>query len=153
MHPEDRALRDQYYPLLAKIVFRDGYECACCKRIFALVIDHIQGVKEGGITTLENLQLLCHRCNKLKAGLMRDYRPSNRGRLGYEKPHYTQDGLLLVRKTDKGTFGSGPTLRWVEAINLTAKSNIRIRFLDNPRSMSISLTEIHPPDLQHLFEV
>lgn len=55
-----------------EIKARDGYACRMCKNSIAhepnllLEIDHIIPVSKGGITTRENLQTLCWRCNRSK---------------------------------------------------------------------------------------
>ena len=46
---------------------RDGWRCRKCgTRAKNLEIDHIVPIAKGGKTTLDNLQTLCHRCNKIK---------------------------------------------------------------------------------------
>lgn len=46
---------------------RDGYRCCMCHRKRDdLEIDHIIPIAKGGKSTYNNLQTLCHRCNKLK---------------------------------------------------------------------------------------
>ena len=48
------------------IYARDGYRCRKCGafgRYVRLEIDHIIPIAKGGITTYDNLQTLCHRCN------------------------------------------------------------------------------------------
>lgn len=61
-----RALRE-------KIKARDNYTCQCCglstkqEPNLLLEIDHIIPVSKGGITSEENLQTLCWRCNRAKS--------------------------------------------------------------------------------------
>ena len=46
---------------------RDGYRCRYCgRKTNDLEIDHIYPISKGGKSTMENLQTLCHRCNKRK---------------------------------------------------------------------------------------
>lgn len=48
---------------------RDGYRCRICGRRedeVDLEIDHIKPIAKGGKSTYDNLQTLCHRCNKEK---------------------------------------------------------------------------------------
>lgn len=46
---------------------RDGGKCVECDSTFDLQYDHILPVALGGATTVENLQLLCADCNRLKS--------------------------------------------------------------------------------------
>jgi hypothetical protein len=58
----------------AKVLARDSYVCRACgfggsaNYAFALDCDHIVAEKNGGATTLENLQCLCKGCNIAKTG-------------------------------------------------------------------------------------
>jgi len=45
---------------------RDGGQCAECGSKFDLQYDHVIPVVLGGATTVDNLQLLCGECNRLK---------------------------------------------------------------------------------------
>ena len=48
---------------------RDGYRCCICGRsgeFCDLEIDHIKPIAKGGKSTYDNLQTLCHTCNKMK---------------------------------------------------------------------------------------
>lgn len=64
----EKKLRDDAF---TKSVDKDGkYICACCgkkfnNRIF-LQVDHIKPMNKGGLTTPENLQILCRECNGTK---------------------------------------------------------------------------------------
>lgn len=49
-----------------KIYKRDGYKCCKCGSKYNLEIDHIKPVSKGGKSTEDNLQALCHYCNKAK---------------------------------------------------------------------------------------
>ncbi len=52
------------------IYARDGYRCRICGRsdkYAYLEIDHIKPIAKGGKSTYDNLQTLCHRCNKEKS--------------------------------------------------------------------------------------
>lgn len=58
--------------LRQQIKERDGYACQCCgvsvkqEPHLLLEIDHIIPVSKGGLTTEDNLQTLCWRCNRSK---------------------------------------------------------------------------------------
>lgn len=52
-----------------KVFERDGLKCALCGSTNKLCIDHIFPVSRGGFTTLNNLQVLCERCNIQKGNM------------------------------------------------------------------------------------
>ena len=68
----EKKLRDDAF---VKSVDKDGkYICACCgkkfnNRIF-LQVDHIKPMNKGGLTTPENLQILCRECNGSHSGFI-----------------------------------------------------------------------------------
>lgn len=45
---------------------RDGFRCRHCGAQEMLRADHVEPESEGGPTTIENLQTLCHSCNARK---------------------------------------------------------------------------------------
>lgn len=45
---------------------RDGRACTACGSTRYLEIDHIKGVAEGGLPTLDNLRVLCRTCNRAR---------------------------------------------------------------------------------------
>ena len=45
---------------------RDGGQCTECGSNFDLQYDHVIPVALGGATTVDNIQLLCGPCNRLK---------------------------------------------------------------------------------------
>lgn len=51
--------------------------CACCKKTFAKIIisaDHVIPLACGGTNTIDNIQILCKRCNSKKHAKAIDYR-------------------------------------------------------------------------------
>ena len=48
------------------ILARDHHRCRKCGSRYGLEIDHIVPIAKGGKSTYDNLQTLCHRCNKKK---------------------------------------------------------------------------------------
>ena len=51
-----------------------GERCANCGAAEKLVLDHVIPIAKGGLSQLENLQLLCTECNRIKGKLMIDCR-------------------------------------------------------------------------------
>lgn len=68
---------DQYqnrFDLTYELAVKYGYRCLCCGSTRRLGLDHIVPVSRGGKTELDNLQLLCHDCNRKKGTEIIDYR-------------------------------------------------------------------------------
>ena len=152
-HPEYAVLTKHYYRLMTAIIVRDGYGCACCGSYSALVADHIVSVWHGGKTELDNLQQLCHRCNRLKLDRTEDYRPSNRGELGRIPVVISENGLVMIRLRDydiAADFSS--TLKWTysEALARATLTNVRVKMKRFPRGISIPMRNVYPPDWQHI---
>ena len=58
-------------PFNVKKVFeRDGAICKKCDRQDTLTIDHIIPLSKGGSNHLDNLQVLCEKCNRIKRNLL-----------------------------------------------------------------------------------
>lgn len=62
--------REEFLIALEK---RDGLFCKACESVEHLQIDHIKPVVDGGLSELENLQLLCRICNGIKSSSTMDY--------------------------------------------------------------------------------
>ena len=150
VHPEHKALRTNYIPILTALVVRDGYRCARCGGVRYIRIDHIVPVRRGGITELDNLQLLCHRCNGIKGNQIADYRPANRGQLGYERPRYTSEGALIIRIVQYRR-STRPEIIEAELVECK-RSSVYVWVLGDDRTRRFDLEDIYPPDLQHLFK-
>lgn len=151
MHPEHKTLRDNYFPIVAALVVRDGYICAGCNAFCKLVVDHIVSVKNGGVTELDNLQFLCKRCNRIKASDTADYRPANRGNLGREAPRYSKNGLLIIHTFTYHHFPARFDLHPYEVLQPPTRYSIRLRRLDGSTGPVTKLHEVYPPDLQHIY--
>ncbi|MCY4101205.1 MAG: HNH endonuclease, partial [Rhodobacteraceae bacterium] len=55
---------------------KQGGHCSACKEHFQirhLEIDHIQPQSKGGTDHLDNLQLLCGSCNRIKGNRSQEY--------------------------------------------------------------------------------
>ena len=65
-----RHYREWYGQLAAAV----GERCANCGAEEKLVLDHVIPIARGGRSQVENLQLLCAKCNRLKGVLMIDCR-------------------------------------------------------------------------------
>lgn len=65
--PERRTPRNINWRLRALVLMRDGARCQLCgaqaREGAKLQVDHVIAWNNGGETTLENLQILCHVCN------------------------------------------------------------------------------------------
>lgn len=60
-------LQSRYHKTLVQLGRRDGFHCATCLSSEAdLQIDHVVPVSKGGVNNLDNLQLLCKKCNAAK---------------------------------------------------------------------------------------
>lgn len=66
---ERAKLRKIYKASYAELVQRYGEKCANCGSLETLVLDHILSIAKGGLSTLDNLQILCAECNRLKGKL------------------------------------------------------------------------------------
>lgn len=55
-----------------KVFERDGCVCAICGQTEKLCVDHIFPVSRGGFTKLDNLQVLCEKCNIQKGNMTMD---------------------------------------------------------------------------------
>ena len=75
---ERASLRRNYKVWYAHLVEVHGEICANCGTTnddeIKLVIDHILSIAKGGLSELENLQLLCAECNRIKGKLYIDCR-------------------------------------------------------------------------------
>ncbi len=61
-------LQANYHKTLVQLGRRDGFHCATCFSSEAdLQIDHVMPVSKGGMNNLDNLQLLCRKCNGKKS--------------------------------------------------------------------------------------
>jgi len=52
-----------------------GNRCLCCGALDGLTVDHVVPISRGGKNIIDNLQLLCMKCNKRKNIASTDYRP------------------------------------------------------------------------------
>lgn len=65
-----------------KIKVRDDYTCKCCGNStykepnLLLEIDHIKPLSKGGLTTEDNLRVLCWRCNRKKGAKLEENKES-----------------------------------------------------------------------------
>ncbi len=71
---ERAKLRANHAAWHAQLVKKYGDTCANCGDGGCLVLDHVLPIARGGRSELENLQLLCPTCNRLKGKLMVDCR-------------------------------------------------------------------------------
>ncbi len=74
---ELRKRNKTWYAALAKLY---GERCANCGAPADLVLDHVIPIAKGGTSRLDNLQLLCAPCNRIKGKLAIDCRPARQQR-------------------------------------------------------------------------
>ena len=67
---ERRKLRKHLRAWHVHLLARDGASCVNCGAAGDLVLDHILPIARGGMSRLDNLQLLCSTCNRIKGKLM-----------------------------------------------------------------------------------
>jgi 5-methylcytosine-specific restriction endonuclease McrA len=69
-----RRYKDKRYSRLrnakAKMERLGVKQCKVCKTDKNLTIDHIIPISKGGKSNIENLQILCAKCNQLKANII-----------------------------------------------------------------------------------
>ncbi len=71
---ERATLRRHYREWYSKLAAATSLRCANCGGEENLVLDHVIPLARGGLSTIDNLQLLCAECNRLKGKLMIDCR-------------------------------------------------------------------------------
>ena len=75
---ERRRLRANHSAWYQQLTEAYGESCANCASCEALVLDHVIPIAKGGRSRLDNLQLLCAECNRIKGKLAIDCRPPGR---------------------------------------------------------------------------
>lgn len=71
---ERQILRANYGSWHGQLAEAFGERCANCGETEALVLDHVLPIAKGGRSRLDNLQLLCATCNRIKGKLVIDCR-------------------------------------------------------------------------------
>ena len=71
---ERGALRRHYRLWYRQLAAGSGERCANCGAEEDLVLDHVIPIARGGRSRLDNLQMLCATCNRVKGALMIDCR-------------------------------------------------------------------------------
>ena len=71
---ERGTLKRHYRQWYCQLADSAGERCANCGAGEKLVLDHVIPVARGGRSTLDNLQMLCATCNRIKGALMIDCR-------------------------------------------------------------------------------
>lgn len=70
-------LRKNYQQWYTRLVDHYGEQCLNCgtnSKDDTLVLDHIISIAKGGLSEIDNLQILCAECNRLKGKLCIDCR-------------------------------------------------------------------------------
>ena len=71
---ERRQLQKHYKAWYAALAEANGECCVNCDETADLVLDHVIPIAKGGLSRLDNLQLLCSTCNRIKGKLAIDCR-------------------------------------------------------------------------------
>lgn len=71
---ERTTLQQHYREWFRRLAALHGERCANCGAGENLVLDHVIPIAKGGLSQLDNLQLLCAECNRIKGKLMIDCR-------------------------------------------------------------------------------
>lgn len=71
---ERQTLRRNYHDWFQRLSADYGERCANCATADELVLDHIVPIAKGGLSQLDNLQILCATCNRIKGKLAIDCR-------------------------------------------------------------------------------
>ena len=71
---ERAALQRHYREWQRRLMAEYGERCANCGLEEDLALDHVIPIARGGLSTLDNLQLLCAECNRIKGKLTIDCR-------------------------------------------------------------------------------
>lgn len=71
---ERTTMRKHYKQWYQDLADSYGEVCANCGENENLVVDHILSIAKGGLSELDNLQLLCATCNGIKGKLIIDCR-------------------------------------------------------------------------------
>ena len=71
---ERATLRAKHELWFAQLTRQYGERCANCGATESLVLDHIVPIAKGGRSEVDNLQLLCATCNRVKGKLVIDCR-------------------------------------------------------------------------------
>lgn len=71
---ERATLQRRYRAWQCQLTGEFGEQCVNCGAVEKLVLDHVIPIARGGLSTLDNLQLLCAECNRIKGKLMIDCR-------------------------------------------------------------------------------
>ncbi len=69
-------LKRRYKAWYAALAESNGERCANCGETADLALDHVIPIAKGGLSRLDNLQLLCSTCNRIKGKLAIDCRPA-----------------------------------------------------------------------------
>ena len=70
-------MRRHYKNWYTELIAECGEQCVNCGSNEAVVIDHIVPIAKGGLSELNNLQLLCAECNRIKGKLVIGCRPED----------------------------------------------------------------------------
>lgn len=74
-----------------------GKKCLRCGTSHDLTLDHVVPVSKGGKSVLENLQILCYQCNRLKKTIPAEYRKYPPAPIEYYLPLVMGAGIRIYK--------------------------------------------------------
>ena len=115
--PMSNTLRNKAYKAL-------GRSCICCGSKSNLEVDHIMPVSKGGNSILENLQILCKRCNVKKFNNFIDFKNLNDSNLSTVQAWFMNESSITKEQFKEMALWSTDSLNLIpDSLNLIPDTN------------------------------